>query len=131
MIIIIAIAVVIMVSTLLLYLFPLIKVEGDSMLPTYSEGKILMGCRLFDKKDCKCGRVYIIHLKDDEQGNPYYIVKRLHRVELNSITGETRYFFLGDNLRVSADNRVFGYFKPSQIVAKVVERRVKSNGEKL
>lgn len=129
MIIIIAFAVMIMVATLLFYLFPLIKVEGDSMFPTYTEGEILVGSRLFDKSDCKCGKVYIIHLRDNEEDRPYYIVKRLHRVEFNSTTGETRYFFLGDNLRVSADSRIYGYFKPSQIVAKVIERR-NHNGEK-
>lgn len=131
MIIIIAIiAVLIIVGILLLYLFPLIKIDGDSMFPTYSEGEVILGCRLINKQNCEIGKVYIILLKNDENNEPYYIVKRLSHIDYDPVSGEPLYFFLGDNLRVSADSRVFGYFKPHQIVARVLkERRNESCGE--
>lgn len=131
MIIIIAIiAVLVIVSVLLLYLFPLIKIDGDSMFPTYSEGEVILGSRLFNKNNCKSGKVYIILLKNDENNEPYYIVKRLSHIDYDPVTGNPLYFFLGDNLRVSADSRVFGYFKPNQIVARVLkERRNENSGE--
>lgn len=127
MIIIAVVAVMIIGAILLFYLFPLIKVEGDSMLPTYTEGEILIGSRLFDKENCKCGNVYIIHLRDEESGEPYYIVKRLDRKGYDVRTQQTVYFFLGDNLRVSADSRIFGYFTPDKVVAKVLGKRGKLN----
>ena len=106
----------------LLSMFPIIRVEGDSMYPTYKEDEILLSSRLFDKKDCKCGRNYIIYLKDDEQGKPYYIVKRLYRKRF-SPDKRIEYYFLGDNREVSADSRLYGWFDSSRIVAVIIGKK--------
>lgn len=107
---------------LLLLLFPVIKVVEDSMFPTYRHGQIIVGTRLFRKTHCKVGKVYILHLKDDEDGNPYYIIKRLYRVQ-RAIDGSVFYDFRGDNTRVSYDSRQHGLFHSSEVEARVLFSR--------
>lgn len=123
--IIIAVLLVMVIVISILYFFPVIKVEGDSMFPTFMEGEILIGSRLFNRKDCKTGEIYIIHLKDDEEGKPYYIIKRLERkrLDMSSYPPKFQYFFLGDNREVSADSRIYGYFDSSKVIAKVIGRK--------
>ena len=105
---------------LLIYIFPLVKVEGDSMFPTFKEGKILWCRRLFksNKDHCKVGRVYVIHLRDEENGSPYFIIKRLKGVY--KCTNGTLYDFRGDNTAVSYDSRQHGLFDSNCVVAKVI-----------
>ena len=116
-ILILAIAVITLVVVILL-LFPVIRVVGDSMFPTLKEGQFLVGSRLFRKKKCKVGKVYIIHLKDEDDGEPYFIIKRLFAIQ--SWNGSVMYDFRGDNVEVSADSRIYGLFKPSAVEAVVL-----------
>lgn len=108
----------VMVVVLLIFIFPLVKVEGDSMFPTFREGRILICRRLLRKNKCKVGKIYVIYLKDDENGNPYFIIKRLK--EVFNINGKTFYDFRGDNTVVSYDSRQHGLFSSNNVVAEVV-----------
>ena len=105
---------------LLIYIFPIVKVEGDSMSPTFQEGRILWCRRLFfNKNKCKKGSIYVIHLRDEEDGSPYFIVKRLKYIY--PYNGKSvLYDFRGDNTLVSYDSRQHGYFKSDDVVAKVI-----------
>lgn len=106
----------------LLSMFPIIRIEGDSMYPTFKEGEYVIGCRLLNRKKCKIGKIYVIHLRDIE-GEPYYIIKRLHKKVYNSSTNSYEYFFLGDNLKVSADSRHYGLFSSDKIVAVIIGKK--------
>lgn len=105
---------------LLIFLFPVVKVKGDSMFPTFREGKLLWCRRLFkfNSDNCKVGKIYVIHLKDDEEGEPYFIIKRLN--SKFCCNGHTLYDFRGDNVVVSYDSRHYGLIDSSQVVAKVI-----------
>jgi signal peptidase I len=123
LVILVAIVVLITVFLLLKFLFPLAVVEGDSMYPTLKEGEELICRRLFFKKQCKVNKIYVIHLRDDENKEPYYIIKRLDKV-----VKDNNYWFLGDNSLVSYDSRQYGSIKPEQVVAVVLRKVRKSNG---
>lgn len=111
-----------------LLLFPIIKVVDSSMLPTYKDGQIVLGCRVFSKRRCKVGKVYIIHLMDEEDGSPYYIIKRLHKIH-KSVNGSVMYDFRGDNPSVSYDSRQYGLFRSSQVEARLLFSRKKQTKE--
>ena len=103
---------------LLIYLFPVVKVEGDSMLPTFREGKILVCRRLFNKEHCKKDKIYVVHLRNESDGSPYYIIKRLYRTY--QFNDKTMYDFRGDNKPVSYDSRQHGLFKKDAVIAQVL-----------
>lgn len=91
------------------------------MLPTLTEGEYLICRRLFFKKRCKPGKIYVIHLRDDEDGEPYYVIKRLeHRHDGNVVN--TWYWFLGDNSRVSCDSRHYGYVNFKAVKYAVIKK---------
>lgn len=113
---------------LFLLLFPIIKVVDNSMFPTYKDGQIILGCRIFSKRHCKVGKVYIIHLMDEEDGSPYYIIKRLHKIH-KSVNGSVMYDFRGDNPSVSYDSRQYGLFRSSQVEARLLFSRKKQTKE--
>lgn len=123
LVILVAIVVLITVFLLLKFFFPLAVVEGDSMYPTLKEGEELICRRLFFKKHCKVNKIYVIHLRDVENKEPYYIIKRLDKV-----VKDNNYWFLGDNSLVSYDSRQYGSIKPEQVVAVVLRKVRKSNG---
>lgn len=109
-------------------LFPIIRVVDNSMLPTYKDGQIVLGCRIFSKNRCKVGKVYIVHLMDEEDGSPYYIIKRLHKIH-KSVNGSVMYDFRGDNSSVSYDSRQYGLFRSSQVEARLLFSRKKQTKE--
>lgn len=96
----------------LLYIFPIIRVCEDSMLPTYHDGDILISFRLpifFKKFFIKTGRVYII------KPPLYYENQRLNIKRLTKIKNKNMYFFEGDNKIVSYDSRSYGYLPKRKI----------------
>ena len=112
----------ILVALLFLVCFPLIRVSGDSMYPTLKEGKILIGCRLFNKKKCRLGKLYIVHLRDEESGEPYFVIKRLRSAtfENNDGIAKAYYDFRGDNTEVSYDSRHYGLVPSDKVEAIVL-----------
>lgn len=118
--VIITILAVVITVFLLIFLFPIVRVEGDSMFPTFREGRLLWCRRLFrfNKNKCKKGKIYVIHLRDEEDGSPYFIVKRLK--DIYPYKGSVLYDFRGDNTLVSYDSRQHGLFKSDAVVAKVI-----------
>lgn len=112
----------ILVALLSLICFPLIRVSGDSMYPTLKEGKILIGCRLFNKKKCRLGKLYIVHLRDEESGEPYFVIKRLRSAtfENNDGIAKAYYDFRGDNTEVSYDSRHYGLVPSDKVEAIVL-----------
>lgn len=109
----------IMLLVLILFLFPLVKVEGDSMYPTLIEGEFIRCRRVLFKKKCKVNNIYVIHLKDVDK-KPYYVIKRLSKRLSNN-----EYWFLGDNSRVSHDSRDYGALPYYKVVAVVIDKKVK------
>lgn len=108
------------VGFILYYCFPPIRICGYSMFPTFTDGEILIGRRVFKKNTCKIGEVYVYtppYATDKEK----FVVKRLARIRDNK--DGTYYYFLGDNSNDSYDSRYYGYVSSKHIVAKIVENR--------
>jgi len=118
----VVITILVVVTTVftLIFLFPIEKVKGDSMFPTFREGRLLWCRRLFhfNRSKCKKGKIYVIHLRDEEDGSPYFIVKRLKDIYPHN--DGVLYDFRGDNTLVSYDSRQHGLFKSDAVVAKVI-----------
>ena len=102
-------AIVLIVIAFLIYMFPLVQVCGDSMLPTYNDGDILIGCRLFS---IDTSAVYVFRPPVGEN----YVIKRLAFVSPKS----GKLFFMGDNLNFSYDSRMYGYVSRDKVVAKCI-----------
>lgn len=92
--------------------FPIgiVKVIGNSMLPTFKPGRFLFVSPLpyFFMKPKVNDTVVIRH-------NNMEIVKRIKRIESNN-----SYNIIGDNLTESTDSRVYGPVPKSSILAKVI-----------
>jgi nickel-type superoxide dismutase maturation protease len=89
-------------------MFIIRRVEGLSMLPSFSHGKIVVGWRF---RQPRVGDV---------------VIARHHRVEVIKRISEMQdgqVFLLGDNAEESTDSRQFGWLPSHAIVAVVVTRR--------
>ena len=105
----IVIVLVCLVLAMLIFLFPVIQVCGDSMFPTFNDGDIIIGCRLFSLTP---KNIYIYRPPIGQK----YVIKRLNRV--SPVTGNL--FFEGDNKDCSYDSRMYGYVNREQVVAKYI-----------
>lgn len=103
----IIIALIAIVLAFLVYAFPLIEVCGESMLPTYKDGDIVLGCRLFTLTR---NSVYVFRPPVGEK----YVIKRLTQVSSTT----HKLFFEGDNSDHSYDSRMYGYISQDKVVAK-------------
>lgn len=98
---------------ILLLFFPIAKVEGDSMLPTYEDGQLLVTSRFYR---LKVGDVYVFtRLRDD--GEEVHVIKRLTQIDKDI---SVLLFFEGDNAKCSYDSRNYGYVSKDQVVSKVL-----------
>ena len=97
------------VTALLIYVFPVIQVCGDSMNPTFTDGDIILGCRLFSLKR---RAVYIFHPPVGQK----YVIKRLTQVSPTT----NKLFFEGDNPDCSYDSRMYGYVSRDKVVARYI-----------
>ena len=82
----------------------LYRVAGDSMLPTYKPGELLIGYRWGRPKP---GEVVVVH-------HPRPIIKRLKSIHGRALWLE------GDNAEVSIDSRQFGPVPISNLEAVIV-----------
>lgn len=102
-----------------LYMYPKATVVGNSMLPTYSEGQVLLCRRVILKRshNIEEGGVYVFKApyKDDN----YLIVKRVSFVIESEDRGREVYL-LGDNPRESYDSRNYGLVPFNYVIAKVL-----------
>ena len=100
------------------YLFPLIQVCGDSMYPTYFDGEIIFGTKLYRKSKLKKGDV-IIYKSPNENRT---VIKRIDHI-ITDIRGDLRFYCLGDNSEHSYDSRSYGYVSSIRLVCKVINQR--------
>ena len=120
--IVVFIAVPVILLVVLYYLFPILKIEGDSMYPTLKEGDYLLATRVFNRYGMKKGHIYVFRSPADKNR---YLIKRLtHECEC-AYNGppwriQMAYFFVGDNLGDSYDSRNFGWVDQSAIIAEVI-----------
>lgn len=98
------------------YLFPVITVCGDSMYPTYCDGEIVFGTRLFRKSKLKRGDVVLFHAPNDRKR---IVIKRIEEVR----KGAGVMYCLGDNPDQSYDSRMYGYIALSNAVCKPIKSR--------
>lgn len=118
--VIVAIILVIALLGLLYFLFPPIMFVGNSMYPTYKDGDIVLGTRLFNRKHPCPEDVYVVKVPWEEKRK---YVKRLiyHSEKTGSI------YVLGDNTDESYDSKAFGWISQQCLVAKVLyPKRLKS-----
>lgn len=101
----------------LIYLFPLIRVDGVSMLPTYKHNTLLLAIRFSNPKRLKVGQVYVFTRVDDE-GELHVVIKRL--TQIHKVGKDILCHFEGDNEAESYDSRYYGFIKAEQIIAKVL-----------
>ena len=107
--------IVIAVLLILLYVFPIIVVDGNSMLPTYHNGDILIGCRIslpFFKSPLKLREIYVYLPPYAKGKDKHYVIKRL-----THINNDGRLFFEGDNPSDSYDSRMYGYVNKDCVIA--------------
>ena len=100
------------------FLFPLITVCGNSMLPTYHDGEILLGYRLFNKSKLKSGDIVIFKQPTD---NETVVIKRISKINHASKT----MYCLGDNSKESYDSRMYGVVPFKNIICRVFWQRKK------
>lgn len=103
----------------LIYAFPPIQICGDSMMPNFYDGDIVVGCRLLRKS--VLGKVYIY---TPPVGEHDIVIKRL--TFINSTTGKL--FFEGDNKDHSFDSRDYGYVTKDKIIARYLFTIYKKKG---
>ena len=103
------IALIVVVIAILLYIFPIIEVCGESMNPTFNDGDIILGCRLYS---LNVNSVYVFHPPVGEK----YVIKRLTQVSSTT----NKLFFEGDNSDCSYDSRMYGYISRDKVVAKYI-----------
>lgn len=117
MIVVLSILIVVSVISVIHYLFPLIQVVGDSMYPTYKDGEILVGSRLFKKSKLKVGEVIIYKSPTDKK----VVIKRIAKsVKYKNLMD---LYCLGDNSEHSYDSRNYGFISSKSVVCKVIDQR--------
>lgn len=99
------------------HVFPIIQVIGDSMYPTYLDGEIIVGTRLFRKSKLKKGDVVLYVCPTDNKT----VIKRIDCVEKRS--NGLYIYCLGDNPPKSHDSRYYGFVSSKNLVCKVINQR--------
>jgi len=88
--------------------FSIYKVEGDSMLPNFSEGTKILVRQWFINP--RVNDVVIV------SKNGRHLIKRVTKIQNN------KFFVAGDNRAESADSRKFGGVKREEIMGKIMRK---------
>ena len=80
------IVLIVVVFAFLHHVFPLIQVIGDSMYPTYLDGEIIVGTKLYRKSKLKKGDVVLYQSPTDDKT----VIKRIDQIEKR---GKVLYFY--------------------------------------
>lgn len=110
---------VVIVLGILYYLFPVIQVVGDSMYPTYKDGEIIFGTRLYRKSKLKKKDV-IIYISPKEEK---IVIKRID--DIHKKNNRLYFYCLGDNSDYSYDSRYYGFVSSRRLKCKVLNQRRK------
>ena len=86
-------------------LFLLRRVMGDSMAPTLTPGKVVLGIRL---RKVRPGDVVVIRHGGMDK------IKRVKEIQ------DDKVFLTGDNFLHSTDSRNFGWLETQSVIAKIV-----------
>lgn len=95
-----------------------IRIEGDSMLPTYRSGERAIVVRRKPHHPYKKGDVVLLYSPD---GRP--VMKRIETSEVHH--GHRHYYVLGDNPGVSRDSRHYGHAEQGALIGTVHPNRTK------
>lgn len=110
---------VVIVLGILYYLFPVIQVVGDSMYPTYKDGEVIFGTRLYRKSKLK-KRDVIIYTSPKEGK---IVIKRID--DIREKDNRLYFYCLGDNKDHSYDSRYYGFISSKRLKCKVLNQRRK------
>ena len=110
---------VVIVLGILYYLFPIIEVVGDSMYPTYKDGEIIFGTRLYRKSKLRKRDVIIYTSPREER----IVIKRID--DIRKKNNRLYFYCLGDNRDYSYDSREYGYVSSKRLKCKVLNQRRK------
>lgn len=99
--------------------FEVVKVSGNSMLPTFASGdRVLIKYRSSDLQPIHAGEVVLIEREGE------LMLKRIIRYEIGGHTGQGMVTVEGDNQEESIDSRHWGAI-PSRFVKARVIRKLK------
>jgi signal peptidase I len=100
-----------------LFGFEIVRVEGNSMLPAYSNGdRILIKYRTSDLQPVHVGEVVLIEREGE------LMLKRVTRYEIGSHTGVGMISVEGDNKDETIDSRHWGAVPSRFVKAKVLRK---------
>ena len=112
---------IILLFLVFLYFFPLVQICGYSMFPTMTDNEFYLGKRVFLKKKCKVGEIYV-YIPPYEDRGERYVIKRLSEI-YTAPDGTIKYYFLGDNTEDSYDSRYYGFVDSRSVVAHIVLKK--------
>ena len=101
------------------HLFPFIQVIGESMFPTYLDGEVIVGTKLYRKSKLKVGDVVLYKCPTDLKK---VVIKRIETIR-KSYHGDLQFYCVGDNLDHSYDSRDYGFVSSKSLVCKVINQR--------
>lgn len=106
------------------YVFPLVNVCGNSMLPTYHDGELVFSTRIFRKDKIKPEDIMVFR---HPTVRDRLLIKRVDKVFKDNHGEIQSIYFLGDNAPDSYDSRNFGYVLINDLVSKVIKPRKKED----
>jgi signal peptidase I len=102
-------------------LFSPVEVLGHSMYPTLHSGEMLLGKRIYNKRNRKNYKVDDIYVFYQPNTN-YLVIKRLTDIQVG-MNNEPLLYFMGDNRYHSYDSRVYGYVDTKYVQEKIIRKR--------
>lgn len=99
-------------------MFPLGRIYGTSMYPTYKPNQVIL---LKTKFKLLIGRCYAYEVVDSQTNEVKLVIKRLK--EIVDYEGKKYLYFLGDNSVDSLDSRHYGYVESDRVIAQVLIHR--------